>query len=124
MLNAFATSIPSDKLTVFWQALDRAPGRPQHLKSRKVVALMSATGSFAQDVEAAAAKFAKENPTMGAAALDAAVKPMKGARDVVVALHATQREEEAEPSVVEEAFSRCCPSLPPHTIRLVLCKKI
>ena len=60
---------------------------------------MISMGTSAQDVEAAAARFAKDHPTVGVTALEAAMKPVNGARDVAVVVSATQP--------VEEAFSRC-----------------
>lgn len=68
---------------------------------------MISLGTSAQDVEAAAARFAKDHPTVGVTALEAAMKPVNGARDVAVVVSATQPVNEAETSVVEEAFSRC-----------------
>ena len=63
-----------------------------------------------QDVEAAAAKFAKEQPAVGL--LEASVKPSKGAKEATVAIQAvgaepTTAEVKEAVAVVEEAFSRC-----------------
>ncbi len=78
---------------------------------------------LSQDVEAAAAKFAKEQPTVGL--LEANVKPFKGAKEATVAIQVvgaepTPSEEKEAVAVVEEAFSRCTHTLPLATTLCVM----
>lgn len=68
-----------------------------------------------QDVETAAAKFAKEQPTVGL--LEANVKPSKSAKEATVAIQVVGAEpssvkEKEAVAVVEEAFSRSTHTLP------------